>query len=72
MPGLIQANFLDIALYFYVSGIKDIRPEFKTNKAIDQFIDKMKLDYTDFPTEHGQQVYNRMTNKFREYFKEQV
>lgn len=69
IPGLYQSNYFDIALFNFVQGILQIRPTFRITAAVDLFIDTYKIDYTDFPTEHGQQVYYRMLDKYRKSFK---
>lgn len=70
IPGLYQSNYLDTALFNFVQGIINARPSFKITAAIDMFIDLYRIDYSEFPTEHGQQVYYRMLDKFRESFKQ--
>lgn len=64
LPKFLRRQSIDIALFAYVSGIKDIRPEFNNRAAIELFIKKFNINEDDYNQESAESRFYCMQKEF--------
>ena len=63
IPALHRKKFLDIALYFYVTGQMDTLPTINIKQAIVLFLKRHKICEDGWNLENAQQTYSKIRNE---------